>query len=113
MDEETLSPSLSEIDDLGDEMLDEEHSLKLDPEAVSDNDNGTFPVEVLGMLDDHNRDSHGNIEKQTIEKPTPLVDDLVDAVSNEDDDDDSESGLLHALVALPALLVILGPPARV
>ena len=112
--EKTLSPSLLEIDD---EMLPEEHPFKLDLETLSDD--GTFPVDVIDMLEDHLGDVHENNqsseiqanEKLPTENPTATVEnqeestygdileanpqdevmapcDLLDAVSDEDSDDD-------------------------
>ena len=98
---ETLTPSLLEIGDLGDKIYDEEHPLELDLETTIDD--GTFQVNPqaghgLGLLEDPNGDGDVNIqltEKQTIEtlpfeKPTAVVVDLLDTVSDEDDDGDGE-----------------------
>ena len=82
--EETLSPSLLEIEN--DEILAEEYPLKLDLETLSDD--GTFPVDVLDMLEDHNiGDVHENnqlSEKQAnenlpTENPTATVENQVES----------------------------------
>ena len=109
--EETLSPSLLDIDDDRNEILTEEHPLKLEIETLSND--GTFPEDVLDMLDNHIQDSHGknkSFENQSeenliSENATLVVEnqerileaspegevvgpyDLLDAVSDEDNDD--------------------------